>query len=83
VLGRLHGLNKRLVVNIVTRRRSRRCEEEPNYPSFNWFFLCDTGSPYTFICYEAMRVLLGARANDVIPRTLVVQLANFPAVEAH
>jgi hypothetical protein len=30
-----------------------------------------------------MRVLLGEGANDVIPTPLVVQLVDFPAVEAH
>jgi hypothetical protein len=85
VFGRLYGINKRLMVNIVTHRRTRRGEEGPENPSFNLFFLCDTSSPSTFICEDAVCVLLGddQRANDVIPKTLFVQLADFPAVEAH
>jgi len=62
VYGRLYGLYKRLMVNLVTRRQSRRGNEgagQPVYPRYNLFFLCDTGSPNTFICAEAMRVLLG------------------------
>ena len=61
VYGRLYGLYKRLMVNLVTRRQSRRGNEGagPVYPRYNLFFLCDTGSPNTFICAEAMRVLLG------------------------
>ena len=83
MFGRLHGLNKRLMINVVTRRRSRRGEGGLEYPSFNVIFLCDTGSPNTFISEEAMRVLLGKHANDVVPDTLLVQMADFPAVEAH
>lgn len=83
VYGRLYGFNKRLMVNVVTRRRSRRGERGPEYPSVNVIFLCDTGSPNTFICEEAMRVLLGENARDIIPDTLLVQMADFPAVEAN
>jgi hypothetical protein len=82
--GYIHGLNKRLMVNVVTRRRSRR-GGGTEYPQFNVFFLCDTGTPNTFICEEAMKVLLGGRAcdGDVLPDTLFVQMSDFPAVEAH
>ena len=83
LFGRLYGLNKRLMVNVVTRHRSRRGDRGPDYQSANIIFLCDTGSPNTFICEEAMRVLLGKKACDVIPETLFVQMADFPAVEAH
>jgi hypothetical protein len=83
LLGFVFGFNKRLLVNVVTRRRSRRVGG-PKYPSFNVVFLCDTVSPSTFICAEAMTVLLGKQNQDAIPETLTVQLADFPfAVEAH
>jgi hypothetical protein len=83
LLGFVFGFNKRLLVNVVTRRRSRRVGG-PKYPSFNVVFLCDTGSPSTFICAEAMTVLLEKQNQDAIPETLTVQLADFPfAVEAH
>ena len=83
LFGRLYGLNKRLMVNVATRRRSRRGDKGPEYPSANIIFLCDTGSPNTFICEEGVRVLLGKRACDVIPENLFVQMVDFPAAEAH
>ena len=71
------------MVNVVTRRRSRRIDG-PKYPAFNVTFLCDTGSPSTHICAEAMTVLLGKSTEDALPNTLAVQLADFPfTVEAH
>ena len=71
------------MVNIVTRHHSCHMNG-PNYPAFNVIFLCDTGLPNTYICKEAMRVLLGDSANDVIPETLLVQLVDFPfSIEAH
>ena len=81
--GLIYGYNKRLLVNVVTRRRSRRIDG-PKYPAFNVTFLCGTGSPSTHICAEAMTVLLGTSKNDVLPNTVAVQLADFPfTVEAH
>lgn len=69
------------MVNVVTRRRSRRSGTV--YKNYNVFFLCCTGSPNTFICEEAMKVLLGKNADDVVPEILLVQMANLPAVWAH
>lgn len=81
--GLIYGYNKRLLVNCVTRRVSRRVNG-PKYSAFNVTFLCDTGSPSSHICAEAMTVLLGKNKNDVLPNTLAVQLADFPfTVEAH
>jgi hypothetical protein len=80
--GYLHSLNKRLMVNVVTRRCSRR-GGRTDYPQINVIFLCDTGTPNTFICGEATKVLLGRRAcdGDVLRDTLFVQMSDFPAVE--
>lgn len=81
--GLLFGSNCRLMVNIETRRRSRRVNG-PKYDVYNVTFLCDSGSPNTFICAEAMGVLLGRSSEDALPDTLAIQLADFPfIVEAH
>jgi hypothetical protein len=61
--GLIFGYNKRLLVNIVTRRRSRRMDG-PTYPAFNVIFLCHTASPSSFICAEAMAVLLGKKSKQ-------------------
>ena len=83
VTGVLHGMSKRLMVNIVTRRRSHIIYG-PRYSSFNVIFLCDPTSLHTFICKDVMNALLGKPAdNDDIPETLLIKLADFPfAVEA-
>ena len=81
--GYITGVNNRLMLNIVTRRVSRR-DIDPEYPAFNVIFVCDTGSPSTFLCAEAMRVLLGPSGSDFLPQLLPVQLADFPLpVKAH
>ena len=77
--GLLFGSNSRLMVNIETRRRSRRVNG-PKYDAYNVTFLCDSGSPNTFICAEAMSVLIGRSSEDALPETLAVQLADFPFV---
>ena len=83
LFGVVTGFNKRLMVNVATRRFSHR-PNGPNYPAFHVIFVCDTGSPCTFLCAEAMRVLLGPSGGDVLPQSLVVQLADFPfPVEAY
>ena len=81
--GRLCGLNKRLMVNVVTRRMSRRESSGSDYPSYNIIFLCDTGSPNTFICEEAMLALMKENSKNVAPPSMLVKMADFPAVEAH
>ena len=82
--GLLFGNNSRLMVNIETRRRSRRVNAGPEYDAYNVTFLCNSGSPNTFICAEAMSVLLGRSSEDALPDTLAVQFADFPfIVEAH
>ena len=98
ISGVLHGPHKRLMVNIVTRRRSRLIDG-PSYPSFNVIFLCDMVSPNTYLCQEAMEVLLEHSSGNSdattpttatttrttkLPESLIVKLADFPfAVEAH
>jgi hypothetical protein len=71
-LSPLHGLlfasNSRLIVNIETRRRRRRVNG-PKNDAYNVTFVCDSGSPNTFICAEAMSVLLGRSSEDALPDT--------------
>jgi len=81
--GALYSINKRRMVNVVTRRRSHRGATGPDYQSYNIIFLCDTGCPNTFICEEGMLALLGTSAEQNAPTTMFVQMANFPVVEAH
>lgn len=83
LFGSLYSSNKRLMINVVTRRRSRRGSKGPEYPSYNVIFLCDTGSPNTFICEEGMLTLLGKSFEPIAPQSMFVQMANFPMVEAH
>ena len=80
LFGLLYGLNGRLVVNVETRRMSRR-GSEIQYPRFNVIFLCDTGSPYTYLCEETLNTMLGNPEH--IPFSVHIHLADFPAVEAH
>jgi hypothetical protein len=61
----------------------RRKSIGPDYPSYNIIFLCDTGSPNTFICEEAMLTLMKGNSENVAPQSLFVKMADFPAVEAH
>eukprot|EP00751_Fragilariopsis_kerguelensis_P046949 CAMPEP_0170985942 /NCGR_PEP_ID=MMETSP0736-20130129/5784_1 /TAXON_ID=186038 /ORGANISM="Fragilariopsis kerguelensis, Strain L26-C5" /LENGTH=211 /DNA_ID=CAMNT_0011409977 /DNA_START=67 /DNA_END=705 /DNA_ORIENTATION=+ len=83
LFGSLYSINRRLMVNVVTRRRGRRGSKGPEYPSYNIIFLCDTGSPNTFICEEAMLALLENSSEPIAPQTMFVKMANFPMVEAH
>ncbi|KAL3903563.1 MAG: hypothetical protein SGARI_005322 [Bacillariaceae sp.] len=80
LFGQLYGLNGRLMVNVETRRMSRR-GSEIQYPRFNVIFLCDTAAPNTYLCEETLNAMLGNPEN--IPSSMHVHLANFPAVEAH
>lgn len=80
LIGQLYGLNGRLMVNVETRRMSRR-GSGIQYPRFNVIFLCDTGATNTYLCEETLNVILENPEN--IPSSIHVHLANFPAVEAH
>ena len=53
LFGVVTGFNKRLMVNVATRHFSHR-PNGPNYPAFHVIFVCDTGSPCTFLCAEAI-----------------------------
>mmetsp|Transcript_35837 Transcript_35837/g.86433 ORF Transcript_35837/g.86433 Transcript_35837/m.86433 type:complete len:203 (+) Transcript_35837:77-685(+) len=80
LFGQLYGLNGRLMVNVETRRMSRR-GSQIQYPRFNVIFLCDTGAPNTYLCEETLNIMLGNPEN--IPSSMHIHLANFPAVQAY
>lgn len=54
VTGVIHGLNKRLMINLVCQRVSRR----PDSPLLNVYFLVNTGSPCSYLCPEALSALI-------------------------
>jgi hypothetical protein len=81
LVGLILGPNKRPMVNVATKRRSLG---DVIYPAINVIFLIDTGVPYTYICEEAMKVLLGPCSGNNIPQQMYVELADFPfVVEAY
>jgi hypothetical protein len=78
VYGSIHGVNHRLLVNLVCRRRRRPGSPKAEYSSYNIIFLVNTGSPVTYICAEAMEALIGpaAAATNPLPNSLHVALQN-------
>jgi hypothetical protein len=66
VNGILFGHSRRVMVNFSCRRKSI----ENIYPWFNVIFLCDTGSPNSYISVYAMNALICS--NDHIPELLRV-----------
>jgi len=71
VNGILFGHNRRVMVNFSCRRKSL----EKSYPWLNVIFLCDTGSPISYISAYAMNALIGT--NDHIPELLRVDSGDF------
>jgi hypothetical protein len=69
--GILFGHNRRVMVNFSCRRKSIA----KIYPWLNVIFLCDTGSPNSYISAYAMNALLGT--DDHIPQLLRVDTAGF------
>jgi hypothetical protein len=77
VYGSIHGVNHRLLVNLVCRRRRRQGSPKAEYSSYNIIFLVDTGSPVTYICAEAMHALIGpTAATNPLPSSLHVALQS-------
>jgi len=74
--------NNRYMINLVCRRDSKRNNtDSPRAPTtwHNVFFLVDTGSPNSFLCEEAMKVLIGRKSN--IPCTMRVELLSGDIVD--
>jgi hypothetical protein len=61
--GIFYGINHRLMINLVCQRAKRR-----EHPIRHVFFLVDTGSPYSYLCPEAMGAILpeGSNVPDVM-----------------
>jgi hypothetical protein len=77
VYGSIHGVNHRLLVNLVCRRRRRPGSPKAEHSSYNIIFLVDTGSPVTYICAEAMQALIGPTAvTNPPPNSLHVALQS-------
>jgi hypothetical protein len=77
--------NKRFLVNLPCRRASPR--NDPSSPKsplpfVNVFFLVDTGSPWSFVCPQAMEALTGGPRNP-IPACLDVELLTGNPLELH
>ncbi|OAJ44153.1 hypothetical protein BDEG_27419 [Batrachochytrium dendrobatidis JEL423] len=75
-MGNIKGQNYRLMVPLVCRRRTTK-----DVPSVNIIFLIDTGSPVTYLCHEAMEVLIGKDSH--LPQSLYVKIHSEEAIEAH
>jgi hypothetical protein len=80
VPGKILDRNTRFIINIPCRRESRR--NDPTSPRSalpyrNVFFVVDTGSPHSFLCQEAMEVLLPA-TNDGNPIPRMIRIELYP-----
>lgn len=84
--GKKHGENSRFMINIPCRRSSQRnLPSSPRQPLLfrNIIFLVDTGSPYNYLCGEAMEALLGGNEGNPLPRVLTVELSPGLRLEFH
>ena len=68
VTGVIYGLNKRLMINLVCQRLSRRTDS----PLVNVYFLVDTGSPCSYLCPEALSALININGCNLPSTTSVL-----------
>lgn len=78
--------NKRFLLNLPCRRVSAR--NDPSSPKkllpfLNIFFLVDTGSPFSFVCTEAMEALCGGNKGSPIPNCVNAELLTGNPLELH
>ena len=71
VLGLIMGAHRRLMVNLLVRRRA-----VPEHEYRNVVFMVDTGSPYTFLSRAAMSALVGPGKN--VPRMMRLEIHGNP-----
>jgi hypothetical protein len=71
VKGVLFGINRRIMVNFSCRKKNI----VQSYPWINVIFLCDTGSPSSYLSAYAMTALLGT--DDHIPELMRVDTGDF------
>ncbi len=74
--GELYGLNNRLMINLVCRRRGR------NTQAINVIFLIDTGSPISYLSEKAMNALIG-NSGSHIPEQLQVLVHSNEVIKCY
>ena len=74
VTGTLFGLNRRLMVNLLVRRRE-------SHKFLNILFLVDTGSPVSYLCDEAISALIGK--DNALPKYINVFVQGGQVLECH
>ena len=70
-VGVIYGHNHRLMISMPC----RRAQSGRGYKVLNVFFLCDTGSPVSYLCKEAMEALID-RPECNLPEQLNVVIQN-------
>jgi len=83
--GSIVGNNKRFLMNLPCRRMSNRnlpSSPKNPLPFVNIFFLVDTGSPFSFVCPDAMEMLCGGKGNP-IPSCVEVELLTGNPLELY
>ena len=74
VTGIMFGLNRRLMVNLLVRRKV-------SHKFFNIIFLVDTGSPVSYLCDKAISALIGK--DNALPKFLNVCVQGDQVLECH
>ncbi len=74
VTGIMFGLNRRLMVNLLVRRKV-------SHKFLNILFLVDTGSPVSYLCDEAISALIGK--ENVLPKFINVCVQGDQVLECH
>ena len=74
VTGILFGLNQRLMVNLLVRRKE-------SHKFLNIIFLVDTGSPVSYLCDEAISALIGK--DNALPKFINVFVQGDQVLECH
>ena len=74
VTGIMFGLNRRLMVNLLVRRKV-------SHKFLNIPFLVDTGSPVSYLCDEAISALIGI--DNALPKFINVCVQGDQVLECH
>ncbi|KAJ3276895.1 hypothetical protein HDV01_002950 [Terramyces sp. JEL0728] len=76
VNGKVKGMNKRLMVNLICKRQSRNPTN-----AINVVFLIDTGSPVSYLSENAFKSLLPPHSH--IPQSIDVMIQTERVIECH
>jgi hypothetical protein len=68
--------NNRLMDNLACRRQTK----SDDGPTRNVIFLVNTGSPYTYLCQEAIKSLIG---SDNLPQTLFIKIHSEQVIQTY